>query len=647
MSSLTRLGAISTGDEVRFPMRDCAGEVVGWKRRLANGKPYPDGAKTLSMAGSRLGLFFAGDVLNGDGVAGPLLVLEGEPDFLAALTQGYDAIATPSATGSAQVWNDLSALLRRLGSPEIIAVPHADDAGNRWLELVLEACGEAGCEVRLARLEAGDLDDLLKDSGDNSRAALDALIEGAGVPAARIRVAGGTETHLTETGLAQRFAAQHEGVFLFDHDRASWLVYDGKRWAVDRDGAVRRALKETAVGLYDLAARAVNSGERKRIARFAVRAEADHYQAAALRLAQSDLVFAVTSDVFDVDPLVLNCGNGTLDLASLQLHPHDAGERLSKVTGADYKPDARSELLDRFLDDACHSDTELLDDVHRAAGYSLRGDNREEVFFLLTGPEASGKSTFLEAVRAALGDYGGSTSWDTFLPRHVGGARPELVVLRGKRFLIASELEAGKRLAVGTVKALTGRDTISARDLYARPVEFVPSFTAWLGCNESDLPGMPDQDGALWRRLRIVPFAFSVPVEKRDPALKAALVNNPSEREAVLAWLVEGYAAYAAHGLADSQAVLAATAAVREANNPVAQFFAEACVFGRDLMVSVARLRQAYEDFCTADGSKPLESRKFSKRVSALDGVKDGRTRIAGTQTRIWRGIGLIEAEPA
>ena len=98
--------------------------------------------------------------------------------------------------------------------------------------------------------------------------------------------------------------------------------------------------------------------------------------------------------------------------------------------------------------------------LQKALGYSLTGLGTEEVLFHVSGPTATGKSTFISAIHSALGDYAASANFETFLQQsNKGGPRSDLVRLAGKRFVASMETEEGSRLAVGLLKWITGQDT--------------------------------------------------------------------------------------------------------------------------------------------------------------------------------------------
>ena len=86
--------------------------------------------------------------------------------------------------------------------------------------------------------------------------------------------------------------------------------------------------------------------------------------------------------------------------------------RVPRGRGA-YDPAARCPTWLAFLDRVLGGKAETIDFLQRAVGYSLTGDIREHCLFLLFGTGRNGKSTFMETLSAALGDYALTTSTDT------------------------------------------------------------------------------------------------------------------------------------------------------------------------------------------------------------------------------------------
>ena len=82
-----------------------------------------------------------------------------------------------------------------------------------------------------------------------------------------------------------------------------------------------------------------------------------------------------------------------------------------------------------------------------------------------------------------IGNYAGAISADALTVGCKRNVRPELAEVRGKRLLIASELEEGTRLSTSIVKQLCSTDEISAEKKYRDPFKFRPTHTLVLYTN--------------------------------------------------------------------------------------------------------------------------------------------------------------------
>lgn len=451
-------------------------------------------------------------------------------------------------------------------------------------------------------------------------------------------VEGEPTYHLTDLGNAERLITAHGDDLRWCEPLGGWIVWDGSRWAADATGEAERRAQDVARNLYAEAQACEDSAERKRIAKHALATES-----AARRRAMLDQAWplaAVRPELFDVDPWLLNCANGILDLRTGQLAPHRRDAYLTKLAPVNFDPDAADPLFDRYLEDTTGGDADFAAYLQRAAGYTLTGLTDEESVFLVLGPGATGKSTLVEALLAALGDYAYKASFETFLAqRHNGGPRPDLVAMRGARLVAAVESPQGRRLAEAEVKDLSGGDSLTARDLYRSPVTFRPTFKLWLATNHA--PTMDDQDTALWRRIKRLPFEHVVAEDARDPELKRHLSDPQGGGPAVLAWAVKGCLAWQRQGLGACARVREATADLRAEFDPIAEFLETCCIVDAKAEASARDLRKAYEAWAEGVGAKPINNKEWGKRLQAL-GCESIRKRLGDSRPQYWTGIGLL-----
>jgi putative DNA primase/helicase len=439
----------------------------------------------------------------------------------------------------------------------------------------------------------------------------------------------------TDLAAADRLAAAN--VDRLRHVRGvGWLAWDGRRWAPGEVEAHRAAKANANEWLQE----AAGSGDAKQAAAGA-RLCGEPRIRGALALATSDERLSIKADELDTDLHLLNTHSGIVNLRDGTLSEHDPSLHMTKLAGAAYVPDARSERWDRFLARVAAGDVELIEYMQRAAGFAATGSTDEEVAFFAHGPGASGKTTMLEALRSSLGGYAAVADFATFLAgRSDGdGPTPGVARLAGARMVCSSEVSPGQRFNPARLKALTGGERIVARHLHREPFEFDPAFTLWLAANER--PAIPADDDAAWRRLRLLPFVNVIPAHERDPALKRALTSDPDDRAAVLAWIVQGAIAWHREGLVTCLAVEQATAGYRGENDPIVEWFTARCQVLADAQASGRELRTDYETWCRQSGEEACSPHDFAHALED-HGCKRKRTK-AGV---VWTGVRVYPVQP-
>jgi len=254
------------------------------------------------------------------------------------------------------------------------------------------------------------------------------------------------------------------------------------------------------------------------------------------------------------------------------------------------------------------------------------------------GGDATGKSTFLEALKAALGNYAVTADFETFLKRYqVGAPRPDIARLAGARAVMAIETDKGKRLAEGLIKLLSGGDTITARHLYKEDFEFKPQFKLWLAAN--DAPKVSDTDTALWRRMLRVPFNHHIPKRKQKPEVKKMLSNPKIAGPTILFWAVQGCLDWQKNGLKIPSAVQHSTREYRKEMNPLKTFFEDCCIFSENNCSPCSQPYEAYLKYCKENGVKyPLKRPEFNKRLED-EGCYRTRKTLMKKQIKVWIGV--------
>ena len=434
----------------------------------------------------------------------------------------------------------------------------------------------------------------------------------------------------TDAGNAERFQSLHGARFAFVHAWGSWYHYDGVRWLRDTSGEATRGALATLRATAAEAEKVPDEDQRGELLKHALDSESSARIAAMLNIAQS--LLPVSTDDLDRDVDLLNVANGTLDLRTGELRPHHRDDWLTRLAPVAFDANASCPRWEAFLLRAMGGNEALVAFLQRAIGYALTGHTNEQVLFLLYGVGANGKSTFLETIRALLGDLSAIADFNTFLKRDSDGARNDIARLVGTRFVSAVEAEAGKPLAEALVKQLTGGDTITARFLFKEFFDFKPQFKIWLAANHK--PTIGGSDHGIWRRIRLVPFTVTIPEHERDPRLTQKLAE---ELPGILAWAVRGCLAWRENGLGVPDEVKAATASYREEMDAFGGFVEASCVSDAGATVPAAELYAAYTKWCEANGERARSQKSLASglRERGFEAAKGAKG------VRVWRGIRL------
>ena len=210
-------------------------------------------------------------------------------------------------------------------------------------------------------------------------------------------------------------------------------------------------------------------------------------------------------DELDRNPMLLNTPGGTYDLTKGLdgWKPTDPADLLTKVTAVIPSKEGE-ELWNDALQVFFCGDQSLIDYVQQVCGLCLVGKVYQEALLIAYGDGRNGKSTFWNVIYKVLGSYSGNISADALTVNCRRNVKPEMAELKGKRMILAAELQEGMRLNTSVVKQLCSTDPIFAEKKFKAPFHFEPSHTLVLYTNH--LPKVGASDDGTWRRLIVIPF---------------------------------------------------------------------------------------------------------------------------------------------
>jgi putative DNA primase/helicase len=444
----------------------------------------------------------------------------------------------------------------------------------------------------------------------------------------------------SDRGNGARFGDMFRGRVLYCPERKMWAVYNGKFWQWDT-GAIQvmHFAKEVPKVVYQEAATEPDDNRRKALVDHARRTENDQRLKALLSQAQSEPGLAVSIDQLDRNEWLINAGNGTVDLRTAELRPHRADDLITAYTPVEYHPEAKSTLWDYTVNSIFEGRKAVRDYVQRGLGYSLTGNQDEQVVFFSHGGGNEGKSTFLGAAGDTLGlDYATEIEPQVFMvSKTQGNAGPNegIAKLYRKRLALSTEVEDGQRLSVSLIKRMTGGEKLHHEKKFEHGFEFTPTHKLWLSGNHK--PVITDTTLSIWRRVKFIAFTVVIPAEKRIKDLRTQL-KAKEHQEAILAWLVKGCLDWQKNGLREPSEVITATEGYREEMDLLVDFIAEHCVIQASASITVSDLYKAYKTWADQNDTPALGKIKFGTRLTEK-GISKGR---GNYNKPIWRGIRLL-----
>ena len=417
----------------------------------------------------------------------------------------------------------------------------------------------------------------------------------------------------TDTGNAIRFSRLHETSARYCYKWDAWLIWDGCRWMKDDGDLVMRKAFDTIKQMLIDASEIDDTDERRAFVKHILRTESKSRLEAMVDLARSKM--KVSEDDLDVNPLVLEVLNGTLDLRTGALHEKSPLRYNTKCAPVVYDENATCPMFEQFLEEIMMGRRELIRFLQGAIGYSMTGEVKERVFFICYGAGANGKSTLLNVIYKMLGDYSAAANISTFMTKPQGGepATPEVASLKGARYVTALEGSEGQRLNEALVKRLTGgiNEPMRARYLFSNPFTFMPQFKLWIGTNHK--PPIKETGDAIWDRLKLIPFDLRIPEGERDRDLPNKL---SVELPGILNWALKGCFEWQRDGIGTPEAVTQATNTYRDEQDLLKAFLDDKCECNTsNAEIQSTALYNAYLAWCAEGGERPVSQKAMAIRL--------------------------------
>lgn len=431
-----------------------------------------------------------------------------------------------------------------------------------------------------------------------------------------------------DVGNAERFALANAERYKYLEDRGIWRRWDGKRWRDSPETEVMRTAKNTVKRMLQDALRRTGP-EADEDQKWAFTSMQSKGVSAMVRLAASEKIFASTMKDYDRNKDLITVENGVVDLKTGEIRPHCREDMMTTLSKVKYDQTARAPRWEQFLVEIFNGDTELVDFVHRAVGYSMTGHTREQAFFILHGGGRNGKGRFIKQLMNVVGDLARTTSFRTFTvaggQADSSGNTPALAELAGIRLVTVGEPDQGVRLSESTIKSLTGEDEIPVCRKHEHPFTYIPICKIWIHCNHK--PVIRGTDEGIWERPRLIPFNVSF-MAKEDAAHKGIVEEmrrDPdkkldeklaAERAGIFAWAVRGAMKWYVQGLGKCKVVDEATESYRTESDQLAPFIEERLRQETGKFSTNAEVFEAYTQWCRANLIEyPMAGQTLSKHL--------------------------------
>lgn len=438
----------------------------------------------------------------------------------------------------------------------------------------------------------------------------------------------------SDVGQATVLALEYEGKLRYSPS-TDFLVYNGRFWEESKPKAqavaqelTTRQLEEAETeikkatdemmknGAWELlasmgpkkAAMAFSSEQARSFQKYenattyrnyAIKRRDSKYITAALKEAHP--MVEIDQRQLDADEFLLNTPSATYDLriGLPSAHEHTPADFITKQTTVDPSDDGMDIWQDALETFFC-GDNELIDYVQEIAGLSAIGKVCVEGLIIAYGEGRNGKSTFWNTLSRVLGTYSGNMSADTLTVGCKRNVKPELAEAKGKRIIIAAELEEGMRLNTSNVKQLCSTDEIYAEKKYKDPFSFVPSHTLVLYTNH--LPKVGAIDAGTWRRLIVIPFNAKIEGSSDIKNYADYLFNKAGG--AILKWIMTGATRVIEkdYHIVKPAVVDAAIQKYKDNNDWLSQFLDECCEVGSGLIAKSGEVYNAYRSYCMQVG---------------------------------------------
>lgn len=345
-----------------------------------------------------------------------------------------------------------------------------------------------------------------------------------------------------------------------------------------------------------------------------------------------DYMELICEERTQADARYIAFNNGILDIVTLELLPFSSEMVITNKIPWNYDTAAYSELADKTLNKLSCGDKVIRALLEECIGYCFYRRNELGKAFILTGDKSNGKSTFLDCVKAILGEHNISALdlkelGDRFTTSMMFGKLANIGDDIGDDFLQGSQVSIFKKVVTG--------NRIKAERKGQDPFEFDPFIKLLFSAN--DIPRMKDKTGAVLRRLVIIPFnaTFTKADPEYNPYIKYELIEQGSIEYMIQLGVAGLTRIIENQGFTKSEQVQQQLDEYETENNPIIAFIAEVGTDGIENQLT-SDVFKRYQIFCSDNNMNPMSNIVFSKQINKRLDMEVKVTKLKNRSVRIF-----------
>lgn len=312
----------------------------------------------------------------------------------------------------------------------------------------------------------------------------------------------------------------------------------------------------------------------------------------------------------NVNPFLLNIRNGLYNVLEDTLAEHSPEYYSTMQLNVNYDPKADCPLFKKFLLDSMGGNAEQVTLLQEMLGYFLVPINSAQKCFVIVGAAGAGKSVLLRVLNELLlgKENVSNVSWQALNERF------KTAELFGKLANIFADLPTKNIDDNGIFKALVGEDYLTVEKKNKNPFSFQSNARLLFSCN-SIPKNYGDRSEGFYRRLIIIRFDHTVPVEKRDPNL---IDKFRAEADGIFLFALEGLRRLMKNHyvFSETETNKAELQQYREESDSVLSFTKECCEMAPAYEVGSTELFNAYKAYCEECGLRPFSQKAFVKQIT-------------------------------